>query len=130
MMAQVIDGGTGTRAQLPGGRPAAGKTGTTQAARDAWFVGFTADYVVGVWMGYDDNTPLSGVSGGGMPADIWREVTARAEEGLPVRALPARTPAPPIAQMRPPAAGNPVASVEQAVRSVVGNVLNGLFGRN
>jgi penicillin-binding protein 1A len=130
MMSQVVEGGTGGRARLPGGRPAAGKTGTTQAARDAWFIGFTADYVVGVWMGYDDNTPLSGVSGGGMPADIWREVTARAEAGLPVRALPARTPAPPVAQMRPPAAGNPVASVEQAVRSVVGNVLNGLFGRN
>jgi penicillin-binding protein 1A len=43
----------------------AGKTGTTQAARDAWFLGFTADYVAGVWMGYDDNTPLSGVTGGG-----------------------------------------------------------------
>ena len=57
MMSQVVDHGTGARAQLPDGRPAAGKTGTTQAARDAWFIGFTADYVSGVWMGYDDNTP-------------------------------------------------------------------------
>src|SRR5690606_21820132 len=52
MMTEVINSGTGTRARLPG-REAAGKTGTTQAARDAWFVGFTADYVAGVWMGYD-----------------------------------------------------------------------------
>ena len=58
MMEQVVDHGTGARAQLPDGRPVAGKTGTTQAARDAWFIGFTADYVCGVWMGYDDNTPL------------------------------------------------------------------------
>ena len=99
MMAQVIEGGTGTRAQLPGGRPAAGKTGTTQAARDAWFVGFTADYVTGVWMGYDDNTPLTGVTGGGLPAEIWRETMARVEDGLPVSPLPARSPRPPIAQL-------------------------------
>jgi penicillin-binding protein 1A len=56
MMTQVIETGTGTRARLDD-RPAAGKTGTTSAARDAWFIGFTADYVAGVWMGYDDNTP-------------------------------------------------------------------------
>ncbi|MDP3377235.1 MAG: penicillin-binding transpeptidase domain-containing protein, partial [Brevundimonas sp.] len=65
MMAQVVNNGTGTRARLDG-RPAAGKTGTTTAGRDAWFVGFTADYVAGVWMGYDDNTPLKGVTGGGL----------------------------------------------------------------
>ena len=81
------------RARLPDGRPAAGKTGTTQAARDAWFVGFTADYVTGVWMGYDDNTPLTGVTGGGLPAEIWRETMVRVEDGLPVAPLPARTPA-------------------------------------
>ena len=69
MMQQVVERGTGARAKLPSGRPAAGKTGTTQAARDAWFIGFTADYVAGVWMGYDDNTPLSGTTGGGLPAE-------------------------------------------------------------
>ncbi len=84
MMHEVILSGTGTRAQLPDGRQAAGKTGTTQAARDAWFIGFTADYVTGVWMGYDDNSPLAGVTGGGLPAEIWREVMVRVHEGVPV----------------------------------------------
>lgn len=93
MMAQVIDGGTGTRARLAD-RPAAGKTGTTQAARDAWFIGFTADYVAGVWMGYDDNTPLAGVTGGGLPAEIWHEVMTRISEGAPVNDLPMIIPEP------------------------------------
>jgi penicillin-binding protein 1A len=93
MLAQVIESGTGQRARLPG-REAAGKTGTTQAARDAWFVGYTADYVAGVWMGYDDNTPLTGVTGGGLPAEIWREVMQRVHEGQPPRPLPALPPAP------------------------------------
>ncbi len=87
MLTQVLESGTGTRARLPD-RAAAGKTGTTQAARDAWFVGFTADYVAGVWMGYDDNRPLSGVTGGGLPAEIWREVMVRVHEGIRPRPLP------------------------------------------
>lgn len=82
MMREVIRQGTGRRAALPD-REAAGKTGTTQAARDAWFLGFTADYVVGVWMGNDDNTPLTGVTGGGLPAEIWREAMVRIHEGVP-----------------------------------------------
>ena len=86
MMSEVIESGTGTRARLDG-RPAAGKTGTTTAGRDAWFIGFTADYVVGVWMGYDDNTPLTGVTGGGLPAEIWHEVMVRVSDGLPVTDL-------------------------------------------
>ena len=70
----------------------AGKTGTTQGARDAWFVGFAGDYVAGVWMGYDDNRPLSGVTGGGLPATIWRETMVRVLEGQPVKRLPMRVP--------------------------------------
>ncbi len=92
MMEKVITEGSGRRAALPD-RPAAGKTGTTQAARDAWFVGFTADYVAAVWMGYDDNTPLTGVTGGGLPAEIWRETMVRVHEGLPPRSLPMSPPA-------------------------------------
>ncbi|KCV82215.1 1A family penicillin-binding protein [Actibacterium atlanticum] len=91
MMHQVTETGTGQRAKLPD-RQTAGKTGTTQAARDAWFIGFTADYVAGVWMGYDDNTPLTGVTGGGLPAEIWRETMVRVHEGLPARALPMDAP--------------------------------------
>jgi len=81
MMTEVLNSGTGARARLDD-REAAGKTGTTTSARDAWFVGFTADYVVGVWMGYDDNSPLTGVTGGGLPAEIWHEVMVRINEGV------------------------------------------------
>ncbi|MEL7089123.1 MAG: penicillin-binding transpeptidase domain-containing protein, partial [Planctomycetota bacterium] len=97
MMSRVVASGTGTRASL-GDRPAAGKTGTTQAARDAWFIGFTADYVAGVWMGYDDNTPLKGVTGGGLPAEIWHETMTRVHDGLPVQPLPMLKPQPVQAQ--------------------------------
>jgi penicillin-binding protein 1A len=84
MMSRAVVSGTAQRAALPG-HDVAGKTGTTQAARDAWFLGFTADYVAGVWMGYDDNTPLSGVTGGGLPAEIWRLTMAGIHEDLPPR---------------------------------------------
>ncbi len=87
MMEKVVSEGTGSRARL-GDREVAGKTGTTQAARDAWFIGFSADYVTGVWMGYDDNTPLTGVTGGGLPAEIWRETMVRTHQGVPVSPLP------------------------------------------
>jgi penicillin-binding protein 1A len=91
MMTEVLNSGTGGRARLDG-REAAGKTGTTQSARDAWFVGFTADYVVGVWMGYDDNRPLTGVTGGGLPAEIWHEVMVRINEGQPTNPLTTEIP--------------------------------------
>ena len=91
MMNQVVQSGTGRRAQL-GDRPVAGKTGTTSAARDAWFIGFTGDYVTGVWLGYDDNRELSGTTGGGLPAEIWRETMLRVEDGLPITPLPMDAP--------------------------------------
>ena len=100
MMSRVIENGTGTRARIPGWQ-AAGKTGTTQAARDAWFLGFTADYVAGVWMGNDDNTPLVGVTGGGLPAEIWREVMVRVHAGLQPKPLPMLIPEPKL----PPGGG-------------------------
>ena len=92
-MHQVVKQGTGGRADL-GERQAAGKTCTTQGARDAWFIGFTADYVAGVWMGYDDNRKLTGVTGGGLPADIWRETMVRVHDGLPLAPLAMQVPQP------------------------------------
>lgn len=86
MMQEVIRRGTGKRAALPG-REVAGKTGTTSSYRDAWFIGFTEQYVTGVWMGYDDNTPLTGVTGGGLPAEIWNAVMTDIHEGLPPKPL-------------------------------------------
>jgi membrane peptidoglycan carboxypeptidase len=133
MMNKVVEQGTGQRAKLPDGRPAAGKTGTTQAARDAWFIGFTGDYVAGVWMGYDDNTPLTGVTGGGLPADIWREVMVRVHDGLPIRNLPmtdaGRTSRPAPAPSTPRVAPPPVTAnsdnvAEQVLLEVLGNIFN------
>ena len=83
MMKGVIQRGTGTRAAF--GRPAAGKTGTSQNWRDAWFVGFTPDYVAGVWVGNDDDKPMDKVAGGGLPAGIWRRFMIEAHKGLPAR---------------------------------------------
>ncbi|MEO0669413.1 MAG: PBP1A family penicillin-binding protein [Pseudomonadota bacterium] len=129
MMQQVVDQGTGGRAKLPD-RPAAGKTGTTQAARDAWFIGFTADYVAGVWMGYDDNTPLTGVTGGGLPAEMWREAMVRVHEGVPVRPLPGQVPAQlrntaPQPETRPGRREVPNSTeglIEMLVRDILGSI--------
>lgn len=127
MMHQVVERGTGQRAKIPG-RQVAGKSGTTQAARDAWFIAFTADYVAGVWMGYDDNTPLTGVGGGGLPAEIWKETMVRVHEGLPARPLPMMSPEPPR-QMTTERSQRRRRSNENAVDRVILNVLNELFGR-
>jgi penicillin-binding protein 1A len=65
------------------GHEAAGKTGTTQDYHDAWFVGFTTDYVAGVWVGNDDSSPMKTVTGGSLPAAIWHDVMTAAERNLP-----------------------------------------------
>jgi penicillin-binding protein 1A len=94
MMWNVIATGTGTSASLAP-REAAGKTGTTQNSQDAWFVGFTTDYVGGVWVGNDDNSATRGVTGGTLPAMIWKSAMRAAEKGLPLTPLDRSTPPPP-----------------------------------
>jgi penicillin-binding protein 1A len=90
MLSAVMTRGTGRSAALP--RPAAGKTGTTQEYRDAWFVGYTADLVAGVWLGNDDNQPMNKVTGGSLPAQTWRRFMLAATRAMPVRALPSTLP--------------------------------------
>jgi penicillin-binding protein 1A len=85
MMWNVVVYGTGSGSRLPG-RESAGKTGTTQDSNDAWFVGFTNDYVTGVWVGNDDNSSTR-VTGSTLPAQLWRTVMLEAQRGLPVTGL-------------------------------------------
>lgn len=78
MLEQVIRQGTGRKAKISGF--AAGKTGTTQDYRDAWFVGFTDKYVIAVWVGNDDNSPMKSITGGTLPAEIWRKIAQSIKE--------------------------------------------------
>lgn len=87
MLRETIISGTGRAAQL-GNRPAAGKTGTSQDFRDAWFIGYTSDYVTGVWVGNDNGKPTKKVTGSGLPAYIWRDFMKPAHANLPIRPLP------------------------------------------
>jgi penicillin-binding protein 1A len=89
LLSGVVENGTGRGARLS--VDSYGKTGTTQNARDAIFVGFAGDLVVGVWVGRDDNKPMPGLAGGGAPARIWRDFMSRAIPGAAVR-----LPAPPV----------------------------------
>jgi penicillin-binding protein 1A len=87
MLNAALVSGTGRRALLPR-HPSAGKTGTTQEFRDAWFVGYTSHLAAGVWVGNDDARPMQRVMGGGLPARIWREAMLAAHEGLVPHPLP------------------------------------------
>ena len=103
LLTSVVRNGTGAAARLD--RPAGGKTGTSQDYHDAWFVGFTSDLVVGVWVGNDDNAPMSGVVGGSIPASIWHDVVSAAEPlqpspTAPVSAMGASPSAPTISFVR------------------------------
>jgi penicillin-binding protein 1A len=86
LMVATVTSGTGKAARLDE-RPSAGKTGTTQDFRDAWFVGFTADLVCGVWVGNDDNAPMLHATGGTLPARMFKAFMESAEKDLPVKPL-------------------------------------------
>ncbi len=85
LLSGVVQHGTGTAANI--GRPIAGKTGTSGDFRDAWFMGYSADLVGGVWMGNDDFQPMKRVTGGGLPARLWHNIMLKAHQGLPARPL-------------------------------------------
>ena len=115
MMQQTLATGTARKAELAGW-PAAGKTGTSQDFRDAWFVGYTGHLVAGVWLGNDDNSPTRKLTGGGMPVDVWSRFMTAAHQGLPMADLPgmagraidpAQIPAAPV----PSAASAPLTSM-------------------
>jgi penicillin-binding protein 1A len=86
MMTGTVETGTAKKAAFAW--PAAGKTGTSQKSRDAWFVGYTANLTTGVWFGNDDGAPMKKVTGGALPAQAWHEFMVAAHEGVPVAALP------------------------------------------
>ena len=86
MMRGTVEDGTATKAAFAW--PAAGKTGTSQNSRDAWFIGYTANLTTGVWFGNDDGTPMKKVTGGALPALAWHEFMVAAHEGVPVAQLP------------------------------------------
>jgi penicillin-binding protein 1A len=124
MMEETLLTGTARKAELPGWQ-AAGKTGTSQDFRDAWFVGYTSALTAGVWLGNDDNSPTKKTSGGNLPVEIWSRFMRAALEGVPPAGLPsgvwsnADTPvadappaAPPVAVGEPLAIGRPAQSAE------------------
>jgi penicillin-binding protein 1A len=87
MLRETLVSGTARKADLPGW-PAAGKTGTTQDHRDAWFVGYTGHLVTGVWVGNDDGEEMKKVTGSGLPAEIWLKFMRESHGGVPVAGLP------------------------------------------
>ena len=112
MMQETLLTGTAKKADLPGWQ-AAGKTGTSQDFRDAWFVGYTSHLVAGVWLGNDDNSPTKKVSGGNLPVEVWSRFMKEAHVGVPSTGLPLGDwrgeddPAP-VASNRPAEAAAPV----------------------
>ena len=147
MMQETLLSGTARKAEIPGWM-AAGKTGTSQDFRDAWFIGYTANLVTGVWLGNDDNSPTKKTTGGGLPVEVWTRFMRAAHQGVPVAALPglqaggffsnfvqaASHPSAPVnAPLPPSGAGRPAptrTSVRpQAAAGLDGWLMDRLFGR-
>ncbi len=139
MMRETVRVGTAQRGQLPGWQTA-GKTGTSQDFRDAWFVGYTAHLVTGVWLGNDDSSPTRRATGGGMPVDIWTRFMRNAHQGVAVATLPGQ-PGPSLASIireaatSPPPANVPNSTGTQPQRTqhpsggLDGWLIDRLFGR-
>ncbi len=136
MMTQTLISGTARGANLPGWQ-AAGKTGTSQDYRDAWFIGYTSHLVAGVWLGNDDNSPTKRAVGGGLPVEIWSRFMRVAHQGIPPSPLPGLADgswfdaAPPPA---PVAGAAPASGGQQSNQSADGGgldswLLDKLFGR-
>jgi penicillin-binding protein 1A len=140
MMQETLLSGTARKAAF-GGWPAAGKTGTSQDFRDAWFVGYTGRLVAGVWLGNDDSSPTRKTTGSGLPVEIWSRFMRAAHQGVPVAGLPGlEAPGFPAGSLsaglfppsRPPA---PAANAERPVRpatdsrGIDGWLIDRLFGR-
>jgi penicillin-binding protein 1A len=154
MMQETLVSGTARKAEIPGWM-AAGKTGTSQDFRDAWFIGYTANLVTGVWLGNDDNSPTKKATGGGLPVEVWTRFMRSAHQGVPVASLPnsqrgglmsnlfqtasqvSAAPSPPVPQggsYRPPPARTSAPPPNPSARPEAGAGLDGwlvdrLFGR-
>ncbi len=135
MMRETLLIGTAQKASVPGW-PAAGKTGTSQDFRDAWFIGYTAHLVTGVWLGNDDSSPTKKATGGGLPVEIWTRFMKVGHVGVPVAALPGLPASPSFASALPPTnvpsppapAGGP-GKPQQIDRGLDGWFLDRIFGR-
>jgi penicillin-binding protein 1A len=140
MMRETLISGTAQKAQLPGW-PAAGKTGTSQDFRDAWFIGYTGHLLAGVWVGNDDSSPTKKATGGSLPVEIWSRFMRAAHQGVAVAALPGLAATPSFASAVPPVPSVPIdgqvgsqlggsAVKPQPIdRSIDGWFLDRLFGR-
>jgi penicillin-binding protein 1A len=134
MMHATLVMGTARGAQLPGWT-AAGKTGTSQDFRDAWFIGYTSRLVTGVWLGNDDSSPMRKTTGGSLPVEIWTRVMKAAHRGVAIAGLPGLSGG---ASSALASAGAPIASPVGADparprpidRGIDGWFLERLFGRH
>jgi penicillin-binding protein 1A len=144
MMQETLLSGTARKAEIPGW-PAAGKTGTSQDFRDAWFIGYTANLVTGVWLGNDDNSPTRKATGGGLPVEVWTRFMRTAHQGVAVAALPggggffsnfstaqsgpARQASPPVSANTRTASAQPSSQRPVAEAGIDGWLMDRLFGR-
>jgi penicillin-binding protein 1A len=143
MLRETLISGTAQKAQFPGW-PAAGKTGTSQDFRDAWFIGYTGHLVTGVWVGNDDSSPTKKATGGSLPVDVWSRFMRAAHQGVAVAslpglagnaslasALPNAAPANPASEGQVnPQAGSQAVRPQPIDRGLDGWFLDRLFGRH